>query len=141
MAPTWILKATVLALHDEQIAEHGGLPGIKDEGLLESAIARPENLYAYGKPDIIELAAAYGFGIARNHAFVDGNKRTSMVVTELFLDLNYHELTATDAEVVRVWMGLADSQSDMTEAKFTEWLRERVVEYQPTIVYPDPPQE
>ena len=139
MAPTWILKATVFALHDEQIAEHGGLPGIKDEGLLESALARPENLYAYGKPDIIELAAAYGFGIARNHAFVDGNKRTSMVVTELFLDLNGWELTATDAEVVRVWMALADSQSDMTEAKFTEWLRENVVEYQPTIVYSDPP--
>ncbi|MPR10701.1 type II toxin-antitoxin system death-on-curing family toxin [Microvirga tunisiensis] len=141
MAPTWILKSTVLALHDEQIAEHGGLPGIKDEGLLESALARPENLHAYGTPDIIELAAAYGFGIARNHAFVDGNKRTSMVVTELFLDLNGQELTATDAEVVRVWMALADSQSDMTEAKFTEWLREKVVEYQPTIVYPDDPRE
>ena len=126
MAPAWILKATVLALHDEQIAEHGGLPGIKDEGLLKSALARPENLYAYGKPDIIEFAAAYGFGIARNHAFVDGNKRTSLVVTELFLDLNGWELTATDAEVVHVWMALADSQSDMTETKFTDWLREKV---------------
>ena len=138
MAPAWILKATVLALHDEQIAEHGGLAGIKDEGLLESALVRPENLYAYGKPDIIELAAAYGFGIARNHAFVDGNKRTSMVVTELFLDLNGLELTATDAEVVRVWMALADSQSDMTESKFTEWLRQRVKNY-PTAVYPETP--
>jgi death-on-curing protein len=141
MAPAWILKATVLALHDEQIAEHGGLAGIKDEGLLESALARPENLYAYGKPDIIELAAAYGFGIARNHAFVDGNKRTSLVVTELFLDLNGWELTATDAEVVRVWMALADSQSDMTETKFTDWLREKVAAYQPAIVYPHDPQE
>jgi death on curing protein len=141
MAPAWILKATVLALHDEQIAEHGGLPGIKDEGLLESALARPENLYAYGKPDIIELAAAYGFGIARNHAFVDGNKRTSLVVTELFLDLNGWELTATDAEVVHVWMALADSQSDMTETKFTDWLREKVAAYQPAIVYPHDPQE
>ncbi len=141
MAPAWILKATVLALHDEQIAEHGGLAGIKDEGLLESALARPENLYAYGKPDIIELAAAYGFGIARNHAFVDGNKRTSLVVTELLLDLNGWELTATDAEVVRVWMALADSQSDMTETKFTDWLREKVAAYQPAIVYPHDPQE
>jgi death-on-curing protein len=141
MAPAWILKATVLALHDEQIAEHGGLAGIKDEGLLESALARPENLYAYGKPDIIELAAAYGFGIARNHAFVDGNKRTSLVVTGLFLDLNGWELTATDAEVVGVWMALADSQSDMTETKFTDWLREKVAAYQPAIVYPHDPQE
>jgi death-on-curing protein len=138
MAPTWVLKSIVLALHDEQIAEHGGLPGIKDERLLESALARPENLYAYDTPDIIELAAAYGFGLARNHPFVDGNKRTSMVVTELFLDLNGRELVATDAEVVRVWMALADSQSAMTEASFAEWLREKV-EYHPTVISPDPP--
>jgi len=130
MTPTWILKSIVLALHDEQIAEHGGMSGIKDEGLLESALARPENLFAYGNPDIIEIAAAYGFGLARNHAFVDGNKRTSMVVTELFLDLNGLELTASDTEVVRVWMALADSQSDMSEAQFAAWLRRNVEQHQ-----------
>ncbi|MBF9235346.1 type II toxin-antitoxin system death-on-curing family toxin [Microvirga alba] len=135
MAPIWVAKATVLALHDEQIAEHGGLSGIKDEGLLESALARAQNLSGYGTPNTVDLAAAYGFGIARNHAFVDGNKRTSLVVTELFLDLNGLELTATDAEVVRVWMALADSRSDMTEAKFAEWLRAHV-EDRPTCSTP-----
>jgi death-on-curing protein len=133
VAPIWISKTVVLALHDEQITEHGGSPGIKDEGLLESALARPRNLWEYEARDIVELAATYGFGIARNHAFVDGNKRTSLVVTELFLDLNGLELTATDSEVVRIWMALADSQSGMTEAKFAEWLRTHV-EAHPTVV-------
>ncbi|WP_046867025.1 type II toxin-antitoxin system death-on-curing family toxin [Microvirga massiliensis] len=129
--PDWIAKAVVLALHDEQIAEHGGLSGIRDEGLLESALARPQNLWGYGTPDIVDLAAAYGFGIARNHPFADGNKRTSLVVTELFLELNGWELTAADADIVHVWMELADSQSDITEAKFAEWLRAHAEGHQP----------
>jgi death-on-curing protein len=129
--PVWIAKAVVLALHDEQIAEHGGLSGLRDEGLLESALARPQNLWGYGTPDIVDLAAAYGFGIARNHPFADGNKRTSLVVTELFLELNGWELTAAEADIVHVWMELADSRSDITEAKFAEWLRAHVEGHQP----------
>ncbi len=129
--PVWIAKAVVLALHDEQIAEHGGLSGIRDEGLLESALARPQNLWGYETPDIVDLAAAYGFGLARNHPFADGNKRTSLVVTELFLELNGWELTAADADIVHVWMELADSRSDITEAKFAEWLRAHAEGHQP----------
>ncbi len=120
---TWVLKTIVLALHEEQLAEHGGLPGIRDEGLLDSALARPQNLVSYEEPDIIELAAAYAFGLARNHPFIDGNKRASLVVTETFLALNGIELLADDAEVVRVWFALADSGSGMDEASLIDWLR------------------
>ena len=87
----------MLAIHDEQLAEHGGRPGIRDLGLLGSALARPKNLALYEHADVVDLAACYGYGLARNHAFVDGNKRVSAVVTELFLALNGFELTATDA--------------------------------------------
>jgi len=87
----WVDPTVVLAVHEEQLAEYGGSAGIRDAGLLESALARPKNLAAYGEPDVAELAASYGFGIARNHPFVDGNKRTAFVSVELFLRLNgYH---------------------------------------------------
>ena len=98
--PIWVDKDIVLAIHDEQIAEHGGAVGVRDIGLSESALQRPVHLFNYQSPDLIELAAAYGFGIARNQPFVDGNKRTSAVVTELFLHLNGFQLTASDAEFV-----------------------------------------
>jgi death-on-curing protein len=123
--PVWVAKAIVLAIHDEQLSEHGGRRGVKDEGLLESALARPQNLLASGNPApaIVAMAAAYGFGITRNHAFIDGNKRTSAVVTELFLTLNGHDLTCSDEEMVRIWLKLADSKSGFDEDDFGAWLR------------------
>ena len=97
----------MLALQDEQLAEHGGREGLRDEGLLESALDRPRNLFHCGAPDIAALAAAYAFALAKNHPFVDGNKRVSFVVTELFLDANGFELTLDDATTVATWLALA----------------------------------
>lgn len=119
--PVWVDKAIVLAIHDEQIAEHGGPTGVRDIGLLESALDRPINLYNYEHADLIELAASYGYAIARNHPFTDGNKRTSAVVTELFLALNGVTLTASDAAVVTTWVAIADKKMD--ENEFVSWLR------------------
>ena len=123
--PDLVDKAIVLAIHDEQIAEHGGAIGIRDIGLLESALDRPINLYNYEDADFVQLAASYAYAIARNHAFVDGNKRTSAVVTELFLHLNGFDLTASDAEVVNTWFALADNKMD--ENEFVSWLRNKVI--------------
>jgi len=95
----WLDKRLVLAIHDEQLREHGGAAGIRDEGLLESVLARPLNAASYGEPGLAELAALYALGIARNHPFVDGNKRTAYVALEVFLDLNGFDLTASDAEL------------------------------------------
>ncbi|MBI3707280.1 MAG: type II toxin-antitoxin system death-on-curing family toxin [Proteobacteria bacterium] len=118
----WIARSVVLALHDEQIAEHGGGAGLRDEGLLDSALARPLNAAAYGNPDVAALAASYAFGIAKNHAFVDGNKRAAAVVMELFLDLNGHEMTADDGALVLTILALADGSLD--EAALAEWIRQ-----------------
>lgn len=117
----WIDASLLLAVHDVQIAEHGGGEGLRDAGLLESALARPVNLAAYGQPDVADLAAAYGFGIAKNHPFVDGNKRTAFVAMELFLDLNGYELTAGDAETLPVMLALA--AGDLAETALAEWVR------------------
>lgn len=122
--PIWVDKAIVLAIHDEQIAEHGGGIGVRDIGLLESALDRPINLHNYEDADLIELAASYGFAIARNHAFVDGNKRTSAVVTELFLQMNGLDFVASDNAVVTTWLALADKGMD--ENEFVAWLRANV---------------
>ena len=122
--PVWVAKDVVLAIHDEQIAEHGGLSGVRDLGLLESALARALNVFAHERSDILALAAAYGFGIARTHPFNDGNERTSAVVTELFLALNGVELRATDAEIVRVWVALADGS--MRESDLVAWLKDHI---------------
>lgn len=119
----WVAASVVLAVHDEQLAEHGGPAGLRDEGLLESALARPRNLLAYGSPDLAALAAAYAFGIVRDHPFADGNKRVSLIVTELFLALNGLTLTADDAECVLTWRSLAAGR--MREEEFAAWLRER----------------
>ena len=108
---TWLNKNVVLAIHDEQIAEHGGGAGIRDEGLLDSALARPLNKAARGEPDITELAAAYAYGIARNHPFLDGNKRTAMVVLELFLALNGYELAANDQACLEVMLAVPTKNS------------------------------
>lgn len=118
----WLDPDVLRAVHEEQLAEHGGAAGTRDEGLFESALARPRNLAAYGDPDVAELAAAYGFGLARNHPFIDGNKRTAFVAVELFLELNGHELTATDADCVMTLLAVAAGQMD--ETTFARWLRQ-----------------
>ena len=117
----WIERSVVIAAHNEQLAEHGGAAGTRDQGLLESALARAENLAAYGDPDVAALAAAYGFGIIRNHPFVDGNKRAGLIATELFLALNGFELVVGDAECVTIILALAAGELDETE--FAGWLR------------------
>ena len=117
----WIRLVEATAIHGEQIAEHGGLEGIRDEGLLESAMARPENLAVYAKPDICDLAAAYAFGLARNHPFADGNKRTAFVVSATFLILNGRDLTATEIEVVETFLKLA--AGELPETELADWFR------------------
>lgn len=118
----WITDAAVLAIHDQQIAEHGGPKGIREESLLLSALARPRNLAAYGSPDLAGLAAAYAVGIARNHAFLDGNKRTAWVVAESFLIKNGYELRAGDQDGVITMLAVADGS--MPEEKLAAWFRE-----------------
>ena len=118
----WIDPAVLLAVHDEQLAEHGGALGTKDMGLFESAIARPQQLAHYGEPDAFELSAAYAVGISRNHPFIDGNKRTAFVAAELFLALNGIEMNADDGACVMTMLAVAAGQMD--EATFARWLRE-----------------
>jgi len=118
--PVWVELDVVLAIHDEQLAEHGGQPGVRDPGLLESALGRPRNQFAYGEPSITRLAASYAFGISRNHPFLDGNKRTSLVVAELFLELNGYELIASDAQCVTTFLQLA--AGELTEDQLAEWI-------------------
>jgi len=120
----WIDAQAMRAVHEEQILEHGGPAGLRDAGLLESALARPRHLATYGTPDVCDLAAAYGFGLARNHPFVDGNKRTAFVAVELFLALNGHALAASDADCVMAMLRLAASETD--EKAFADWLRAHV---------------
>jgi death on curing protein len=118
----WLDADVLRAVHEEQLSEHGGAPGTRDEGLFESALARPLHLAAYGSPDAADLAAAYGFGLARNHPFIDGNKRTAFVAVELFLELNGHELVAADADCVLTMLAVAAGQMD--EPAFARWLRQ-----------------
>ena len=117
----WIDIEVALVAHEEQLAEHGGAAGIRDQSMLESALARPHNLIAYGEPDGADLTASYAFGIARNHPFVDGNKRTALVVSETFLMLNGYTLTATDAEVVVAFLALAAGELSVDE--LADWFR------------------
>ena len=118
---TWLEAALIHAVHEEQLAEHGGGSGLRDANLLASALARPEQLAHYGSPDVADLAASYGFGISRNHPFVDGNKRTAFVAVELFLALNGFELNAPDADCVINMLELAAGH--MPEADFAVWIR------------------
>lgn len=120
----WIDPRVLLAVHDEQLAEHGGAAGTRDLGLFESALARPRNLALYGEPDAADLAASYGCGIARNHPFIDGNKRTAFVSVELFLALNGLRLTAGDADCVLTMLAVASGTLD--EPAFAAWLRTHV---------------
>ena len=126
MAIVWIEKALVLAIHDRQLSEHGGSAGVRDEGLLESALARPQQVHAYGDPvpDLADLAAALAFGLARNHPFVDGNKRTAAVACETFLELNGAILEAEDLELYPVYLALAEGK--LSERDFAAWLRARL---------------
>lgn len=117
----WLPLPIILAVHDEQLTEHGGLSGVRDQGLLESALARPEHLAAYGEPDVAELAASYGYGIARNHPFLDGNKRTAFVAALLFLDFNGYAFTASDTEKVLTMLNVA--AGEISEMEFAEWIR------------------
>lgn len=120
--PTWIDLEVVLAIDDEQLAEHGGQPGVRDRGLLESALVRPRNQVGYGEASLARLAAAYAFGISRNHPFLDGNKRTGLVVAELFLELNGLELAASDAACVATFLSLA--AGDLSEDDLARWVTE-----------------
>ena len=118
--PIWLRLEAILAAHDEQLAEHGGGAGIRDQGLLESALARPLNVRAYGEPSLARLAAAYAFGIAKNHPFVDGNKRAALVAAELFLAVNGFDLIADDVEVVKAFLALA--AGEVSEEELAAWI-------------------
>jgi death-on-curing protein len=120
----WLSRQIVLAIHDEQLAEHGGAGGVRDVGLLESALARPLNHASYGDPDIAELAALYALGIVRNHPFVDGNKRTGYVMLEAFLELNGARFPVADADAVIAMLKLA--AGDMADDEFIAWVRANV---------------
>ncbi len=120
----WLDPKVLAAVHEEQLAEHGGAPGLRDAGLFASALARPQQLAAYGDPDAAALAAAYGFGLVRNHPFADGNKRTAFVAVELFLALNGLALGADDADCVLTVIALA--AGDLSEAEFAAWIRQHL---------------
>lgn len=120
----WVDPRVARALHADQLRAWGGGQGIRDEGLLESALARPQNLGAYGSPDAADLAASYAYGLAKNHPFVDGNKRTALVVCETFLIDNGHALMASDAELAVLFEELA--AGELSEEELASWLRERV---------------
>ena len=120
----WISREALLLLHDESLAEHGGAAGLRDVGLVDSALARPLNLVAYGEPDLAELAASYAVGLAKNHAFVDGNKRAAFLAVGLFAALNGQRLVASQIEATRAMLAVAAGEID--EAGFAAWLRERL---------------
>lgn len=122
----WIDRKLLVLLHDESLAAHGGAQGLRDEGLLDSALARPLNLVACSDPDLADLAACYGFGLARNHPFVDGNKRAAFLSIGLFLGLNGHRLTASQAEATLVVFELASGEID--EPSLANWLRGHLAE-------------
>ncbi len=117
----WIDSAVLLAVHDQQLAEHGGASGVRDVGLFQSAVARPMQIAAYGDPDTFELAAAYCYGIAKNHPFIDGNKRTAFVAMEMFLMLNGFELSANDIECIVTMLSVA--AGDTSDGELAAWIR------------------
>jgi death on curing protein len=120
--PVWLRRDVLELLHSESLAEHGGADGLRDEGLFESALARPKNLYAYeGIDDVVRLAACYAFGLAKNHAFVDGNKRIAFIACGLFLRLNGIRLVANQADAALTFLSLA--AGDLDETQVTEWIR------------------
>jgi death-on-curing protein len=122
--PRWLDAEVALAVHDRQLSEHGGGTGVRDAGLLDSALARPINVWAYGTDDPATLAAAYAFGVARNHPFVDGNKRTAWVLARLFLALNGHALRFTAADAIKTMLALA--AGELTEEEMADWFRQHL---------------
>lgn len=124
MSWRWLDPSALIALHDEQLEEHGGLPGIRDRNGFESAVARPRNQAAYGEPDHADLAAAYAYGLARNHAFSDGNKRIAWIAANLFLGINGYRLDFVPAEAVRVMESAAEGI--LRESDLAQWFRERI---------------
>ena len=122
----WVLEQTVLAIHNRQISEHGGADGIRDSGLLSSALARPQNLLAYSEVvGLSELAASYAFGIEKNHPFIDGNKRTAFVVMRTFLLLNGKDINTTQEDKYFMFLKLAEGK--VSEEELVEWIREKLV--------------
>ena len=121
--PVWLTEAAVVGLHGELIAEHGGLGGVRDRGLLESALTQQLNLAAYGEPTLFELAAAYAFGLARNHPFNDGNKRVALAAADVFLQLNGHEIRVSEPEAVSVMRDLA--AGEIGEGELAAWIERR----------------
>jgi death-on-curing protein len=119
--PIWVLRETVLTLHEQSLAEFGGSADIRDEGLLESALSKPENLLAYGKPTLFDLAASYAFGLVKDRPFIDGNKRAGFIVAVVFLELNGYRLEAT--EVAAALRTLALAAGEMSEAEYAAWLK------------------
>lgn len=120
--PEWLTRAEALAIHEMMLAQHGGLVGLRDEGLLESALSKPKNLFAYGAPTLAELAASYGVGIIQNHPFLDGNKRTGFMLAATFLESNGLTFSATEDSVVEMTLGLASGH--LTEVAYANWLDE-----------------
>jgi len=123
--PSWLLPKTVELLHEEQIAEHGGDSGIRSRALLESSLAAPAQMHHYGDSDLFDLAACYGYRIARNHPFVDGNKRTAWICSRLFLRLHGCDIAASDHDKVETMLQVASGT--ITEAEFASWLRQHAV--------------
>ena len=130
MSLRWINRQALVLLHDESLAIHGGGAGLRDEGLFESALARPDNLAAYGSPDVFECAAAYAFGLARNHPFVDGNKRVAFLASGVFLRINGYRLNVSQAEAIEAVLSLA--AGDLSESAYAAWLRAGCVELNPS---------
>lgn len=125
-AVLWLERADCLAIHDMMVSQHGGLAGVRDEGLIESALAKSQNLFAYGSPTLAELAASYAAGIVRNHPFLDGNKRTGFLLAATFLELNGRTLTASEESVVERTLALASGHS--TQAQYADWLEANSVQ-------------
>jgi death on curing protein len=123
--PIWLEREDCLAIHEMMLAQHGGLAGVRDEGLLESALAKPRNLFVYGKPKLAEMAASYAAGIVLNHPFLDGNKRTGFMLAATFLELNGMRFTATEESVVEMTLGLASGK--VKEKVYAEWLKDNTV--------------
>ncbi len=122
--PRWLTRVMLDVIHESQLREHGGSAGVRDEGLIESALARPQHKFAYSQSDLATLAAAYAFGLAKNHGFVDGNKRSAFMAAYVFLDINGFDIDATEPEVVDVMKRVASSR--ITEPALATWLRSRI---------------
>ena len=121
MAPRWISKQAVPAIHERLLAEHGGAAGLRDEALLDAALAGPENHYAYEQADVLRVAAAYAYAITQNHLFTDGNKRVALTVAGVFLELNGYRLEASEPDAAQATRALASRE--ITELEFAVWLR------------------